>query len=214
MSFKIILADDHPLILAGIRSLITQSHIGCDIVAEAHQVSELLKTLQQHSCDLLITDFSMPGDERCDGLAMIQQLRREYPELPIIVLTQIHNAGILQSLAQSGVRGIILKKAVLNELTDAIRQIKTGQHYIGNSVNAVLAEAGLLHQPPAGSSPPGRTRWYACLPAACRSLRWRSTSIAASRPSAPRKRAPCCGSACKATAPCFTMQKRWDCNKG
>ena len=149
MSFKIILADDHPLILAGIRSLITQSHIGCDIVAEAHQVSELLKTLQQHSCDLLITDFSMPGDERCDGQAMIQQLRREYPELPIIVLTQIHNAGILQSLAQSGVSGIILKKAVLNELTDAIRQIKTGQHYTGNSVNAVLAEAGLLHQPPA-----------------------------------------------------------------
>ncbi|MNC55367.1 Transcriptional regulatory protein RcsB [compost metagenome] len=68
--------------------------------------------------------------------------------MPIIVLTQIHNAGILQSLIQSGVSGIILKKAVLNELTDAIRQIKTGQHYIGNSVNAVLAEAGLLHQPP------------------------------------------------------------------
>ncbi|WP_323919665.1 response regulator [Aeromonas caviae] len=149
MSFKIILADDHPLILAGIRSLITQSHIGCDIVAEAQQVSELLKTLQQHDCDLLITDFSMPGDKRCDGLAMIQQLRREYPELPIIVLTQIHNAGILQSLIQSGVSGIILKKAVLNELTDAIRQIKTGRHYIGNSVNTVLAEAGLLHQPPA-----------------------------------------------------------------
>ncbi|WCH26317.1 response regulator [Aeromonas salmonicida] len=149
MSFKIILADDHPLILAGIRSLITQSNIGCDIVAEAHQVSELLKALQQHACDLLLTDFSMPGDERSDGLAMIQQLRREYPELPIIVLTQIHNAGILQSLAQSGVSGIILKKAVLNELTDAIRQIKTGRHYIGNSVNAVLAEVGLLHQLPA-----------------------------------------------------------------
>ncbi|MFM1713826.1 response regulator [Aeromonas salmonicida] len=149
MSFKIILADDHPLILAGIRSLITQSNIGCDIVAEAHQVSELLKALQQHACDLLLTDFSMPGDERSDGLAMIQQLRREYPELPIIVLTQIHNAGILQSLAQSGVRGIILKKAVLNELTDAIRQIKTGRHYIGNSVNTVLAEVGLLHQLPA-----------------------------------------------------------------
>ena len=103
--------------------------------------------LQESHFDLLITDFSMPGDERCDGLAMIQQLRREYPELPIIVLTQIHNAGILQSLAQSGVRGIILKKAVLNELTDAIRQIKTGQHYIGNSVNAVLAEADRMGIP-------------------------------------------------------------------
>ncbi|MFM4703415.1 response regulator [Aeromonas bivalvium] len=149
MSFNIILADDHPLILAGIRSLITQAKMSCEIVAEAHQVSELLKALQQHDCDLLITDFSMPGDERRDGLAMIQQLRRDYPELPIIVLTQIHNAGILQSLIQAGVNGIILKKAVLHELTDAIRQIKTGQHYIGGSVNAVLAEAGLLHRPPA-----------------------------------------------------------------
>ncbi|MGB6187433.1 MAG: response regulator [Aeromonas molluscorum] len=149
MSFNIILADDHPLILAGIRSLITQAKMSCEIVAEAHQVSELLKALQQHDCDLLITDFSMPGDERRDGLAMIQQLRRDYPELPIIVLTQIHNAGILQSLIQAGVNGIILKKAVLHELIDAIRQIKTGQHYIGGSVNAVLAEAGLLHRPPA-----------------------------------------------------------------
>ena len=103
MSFKIILADDHPLILAGIRSLITQSHIGCDIVAEAHQVSELLKTLQQHSCDLLITDFSMPGDTLCDGMVMIHKVRRDYPTLPIIVLTQIQNSAIMQSLIQAGV---------------------------------------------------------------------------------------------------------------
>ncbi|UUI62029.1 response regulator transcription factor [Aeromonas salmonicida] len=102
MSFKIILADDHPLILTGIRSLIAHNQPGCEIVAEAHQVSELLNTLQQHSCDLLITDFSMPGDERSDGLTMIQQLKRDYPTLPIIVLTQIHNAGILQSLLQLG----------------------------------------------------------------------------------------------------------------
>ena len=77
MSFKIILADDHPLILTGIRSLIAHNQPGCEIVAEAHQVSELLNTLQQHNCDLLITDFSMPGDERSDGLTMIQQLKRD-----------------------------------------------------------------------------------------------------------------------------------------
>ncbi|MGL4349768.1 MAG: response regulator, partial [Plesiomonas shigelloides] len=58
MSFKIILADDHPLILTGIRSLIEQIQPHCEVIAEAHQVSDLLVLLQQHHCDLLITDFS------------------------------------------------------------------------------------------------------------------------------------------------------------
>lgn len=145
MSFKIILADDHPLILTGIRSLIEQITPHCEVVAEAYQVSDLLKLLQQHHCDLLITDFSMPGDTRSDGLVMIQQLRRDYPTLPIIVLTQIQNSGILQSLIQAGVNGLILKKSVINELADAIRQILLGHRYIGPAVKMLLANAGLAH---------------------------------------------------------------------
>ena len=146
MSFKIILADDHPLILTGIRSLIDQITPHCEVIAEAYQVSELLKSLQQHHCDLLITDFSMPGDIRCDGLVMIQQLRRDYPNLPIIVLTQIQNSAILQSLIQVGVNGLILKKSVINELADAIRQILLGHRYIGPAVKMLLADAGVSSQ--------------------------------------------------------------------
>lgn len=146
MSFKIILADDHPLILTGIRSLIDQITPHCEVIAEAYQVSELLKSLQQHHCDLLITDFSMPGDTRCDGLVMIQQLRRDYPNLPIIVLTQIQNSAILQSLIQVGVNGLILKKSVINELADAIRQILLGHRYIGPAVKRLLADAGVSSQ--------------------------------------------------------------------
>ncbi|XQW89659.1 response regulator [Aeromonas veronii] len=145
MSFKIILADDHPLIVTGIRSLIEQITPHCEVVAEAYQVSDLLNLLQQHHCDLLITDFSMPGDTRSDGMVMIQQLRRDYPTLPIIVLTQIQNSGILQSLIQSGVNGLILKKSVINELADAIRQILLGHRYIGPAVKMLLANAGLAH---------------------------------------------------------------------
>ncbi|MGN5128841.1 response regulator [Aeromonas hydrophila] len=145
MSFKIILADDHPLILTGIRSLIAQHQTGCEIVAEAHQVSELFKTLQQHHCDLLITDFSMPGDSRSDGLVMIENLKRSYPELSIIVLTQIQNAGILRALLQLGVTGILLKKSVISELSDAIRHVLSGQEYLGHSVKMLLAESGMTN---------------------------------------------------------------------
>lgn len=148
MSSKIILADDHPLILTGIRSLIAQHQTGCEIVAEAHQVSELFKTLQQHHCDILITDFSMPGDSRSDGLAMIQSLKRNYPQLSIIVLTQIQNAGILQNLLHIGVSGILLKKSVISELSDAINHVSAGKEYIGSSVKQLLAEDGLIHNSP------------------------------------------------------------------
>lgn len=146
MSFKIILADDHPLILTGIRSLIDQITPHCEVIAEAYQVSDLLNLLQQHHCDLLITDFSMPGDTRSDGLVMIQQLRRDYPNLPIIVLTQIQNSAILQSLIQAGVKGLILKKSVINELADAIRKILHGHHYIGPTVQMLLTSAGISGQ--------------------------------------------------------------------
>ncbi|WP_429192224.1 response regulator [Aeromonas veronii] len=146
MSFKIILADDHPLILTGIRSLIDQITPQCEVIAEAYQVSDLLNLLRQHHCDLLITDFSMPGDTRSDGLVMIQQLRRDYPNLPIIVLTQIQNSAILQSLIQAGVKGLILKKSVINELADAIRQILLGHRYIGPTVQMLLATAGISGQ--------------------------------------------------------------------
>ncbi|MBW3759377.1 response regulator [Aeromonas jandaei] len=146
MSFKIILADDHPLILTGIRSLIDQITPHCEVIAEAYQVSDLLNLLQQHHCDLLITDFSMPGDTRSDGMVMIQQLRRDYPNLPIIVLTQIQNSAILQSLIQAGVKGLILKKSVINELADAICQILLGHRYIGPTVRMLLASAGISGQ--------------------------------------------------------------------
>ena len=146
MSFKIILADDHPLILTGIRSLIDQITPHCEVIAEAYQVSDLLNLLQQHHCDLLITDFSMPGDTRSDGMVMIQQLRRDYPNLPIIVLTQIQNSAILQSLIQAGVKGLILKKSVINELADAIHQILLGHRYIGPTVRMLLASTGISEQ--------------------------------------------------------------------
>ncbi|WP_429188284.1 response regulator [Aeromonas veronii] len=145
MSFKIILADDHPLILTGIRSLIKQITPHCEVVAEAYQVSDLLNLLEQHHCDLLITDFNMPGDTRCDGMVMIQKLRRDYPNMPIIVLTQVQNNAILQSLIQAGINGLILKKSVVTELADAIRQILLGHRYIGPAVKVLLANAGLAH---------------------------------------------------------------------
>ncbi|EPC8365971.1 response regulator [Vibrio cholerae] len=138
MSFRIILADDHPLILTGLRSIIDKSKTIGEVIAEAHSVSELFICLEKHTCNLLITDLIMPSDDSNDGLIMFQRLRRIYPNLPIIVLTQIQNRAILRSLIKAGVNGLILKKSLSNELNDAIRQVSSGKIYIGTSIKSIL----------------------------------------------------------------------------
>ncbi|MFB2719640.1 response regulator [Shewanella xiamenensis] len=143
MAFKIILADDHPIILTGVRSLMAEMQPSCDIVAEANNVSELWCILEQHECDLLITDFSMPNDDNVDGMVMIKQLRRKYPNLPIIVLTQVHNLGVLQALMKIGVHGLLLKKSVIAELEKTVKKVLLGSVYIGETVRELLDGQGV-----------------------------------------------------------------------
>lgn len=77
------------------------------MVGEAESADKLLALLRETPADLLITDFSMPGGQAADGLDLIQRLRRDHPELPIIVLTMIANVGVHGTIIEAGVRGLI-----------------------------------------------------------------------------------------------------------
>jgi two-component system capsular synthesis response regulator RcsB len=85
----------------------------------------------------------MPNDDNVDGMAMIKQLRRKYPNLPIIVLTQVHNLGVLQALLQIGIQGLLLKKSVIAELEKTVKKVLLGSVYIGETVRELLNEQGI-----------------------------------------------------------------------
>ena len=100
MKKRVIVADDHPIIRAGVRMLLEDS-TDTEIVAEADSPEALLSTLRATPADLLITDFSMPSDQEVDGLALIRRIRRDFPDLPIIVLTMMSSAsgtGVRQAM--------------------------------------------------------------------------------------------------------------------
>lgn len=130
MSIRVILADDHPLVLAAVRNIVEEKHGFMNVVAEAHNGTELLLALAQHQCDMLITDLTMPGGDQLDGMPMIKKVRRNYPDLPIVLLTQMHNDAILHPLIKEGVNAIVLKKTVICELSNAIKLVLEGQSYI------------------------------------------------------------------------------------
>ena len=140
MTLRVVLADDHPIVLLGSRMLIEQG--GTTVVGEARNPQELLLILSSTECDVLVTDFAMPGEGHADGLAMLGLIRRKYPDLPIVVLTNMSNVGVLRSILGEGVRGIVEKGAEMGELPVAIRSAAKGTIYLSDKLRRNLEEQG------------------------------------------------------------------------
>lgn len=140
MTMRVIIADDHPIILAGVRMLLENSS-EIEVVAEADSPDTLLAALRQTPCDLLITDFSMPGGEAADGLGLLQRIRRDHPDLPIVVLTMIGNVGVHGAILEAGVRGLIDKASGMAEISLAIQAVAQGRNYISTTFRQGLLQS-------------------------------------------------------------------------
>ncbi|HBJ66706.1 response regulator [Alcaligenes nematophilus] len=126
---RVIIADDHPLILMGIRELLGRD-INLSVEAVAASPSELVEHLQKNQPDTIITDYSMPGDEQYgDGMRFISYLRRHFPDVKLIVLTMVSNPMIISSLYDAGVQGVVLKQDELSEVLVALHLLRQGVKY-------------------------------------------------------------------------------------
>lgn len=135
---NIMIADDHPIVLSGIKTLIEHRGHDFNVVAEATEVKTLLSQLKQYDIDILITDYSMPNSDYVDGIAMVKKIQRQHPLLKIIVLTQMANPALLNALIESGVSGLLLKKDILSDIHQVLTMVKSGQRYISQNINNLL----------------------------------------------------------------------------
>ncbi|TVT81287.1 response regulator [Pseudomonas sp. H3(2019)] len=138
---RVIIADDHPVVLIGLRMLIDLSRT-CVVVGEADGPDSLLSLLSTTRCDLLITDFSMPGNQQADGLTMLSMVRRRYPSMPIILVTMFANVATLRAAFAQGVMAIVAKGASATELPLAIRAVGEGQRFVSESLRTAMAQSG------------------------------------------------------------------------
>lgn len=116
---RVLIADDHPIVLMGIRQVLSQRP-DVSIVAEAKDPAALLAALAAQPCDAVITDFAMPGGSASDGLAMLAAIRAGYPAARIIVLTMLTNHALLQTIRDAGAFAVLSKRGGLEELPRAI----------------------------------------------------------------------------------------------
>jgi two-component system capsular synthesis response regulator RcsB len=110
-------------------------------VGEADGPDSLLSLLSTTPCDLLITDFSMPGNQQADGLKMLSTVRRHYASTPIILVTMFANVATLRVAFAQGVMAIVAKDASATELPLAIKSVGEGRRFISESLRTALAQA-------------------------------------------------------------------------
>jgi DNA-binding NarL/FixJ family response regulator len=138
---RILLADDHPLVLDGIRSLL-RGDPGLEIVGEARDGRTALRMALDLKPDIVVLDLSMPG---LNGVDVTRQLLRECPLCKVIVLTVHEDRSYFRKLIEVGAVGYVLKRSVSEDLRRAIHSVAAGGVYLDPSI-ASKAIDGIAHK--------------------------------------------------------------------
>lgn len=131
---KILLVDDHTILLDGVKSLLSQED-DLQVVGQAGSAEAALEFLKKQDVELIITDYSMPG---MDGLSLLNTVKRIAPNTKIILLSMHDEVHLVKEILKAGVNGYVLKKDTHKELLTAIRDVKHGKVYLSSDVNKLL----------------------------------------------------------------------------
>lgn len=132
---KVLLADDHGIVRAGLRRIVEDS-ADMEVVAEAADGKEAIRQARKQALDVVVVDISMPG---MDGLEVISQLRVYNPQLPIIVLTMHEEEQYVVRAFEAGAMGYITKRSAPEQLVEAIRKVHAGGRYLTDEAAELLA---------------------------------------------------------------------------
>lgn len=146
---KILLADDHAMLRAGLRALIS-AEPDLTVVGEAGNGDEAVRLTEQLHPDVVVMDISMPVK---DGLAATGEITQQMPETKVLVLTMHAEEQYLLRVLEAGGSGYVLKRSADRELMEAIRTVYRGEAFLYPSATRLLLQAyqrGEHPEPPAG----------------------------------------------------------------
>lgn len=134
MAIRILIADDHRILRAGLKSLLT-SDANLEVVGEATTGEEALQAVVRLRPDIVLMDIGMPGNE---GLEATREVIQSVPETRVLMLTMHEDSAMLQECLRAGASGYIIKRAAESELIDAIYAVNRGIIYVHPSLMRAL----------------------------------------------------------------------------
>jgi NarL family two-component system response regulator LiaR len=119
---RVLIADDHPLILAGIKRALEEDD-QFEVVAEARVGSQVLPLVSQTHPDLALLDLRMP---EMDGLACLDRIRKEHPKVKVVILSVSTDPEVVQTVLNHGAAAYVVKSVNPIDLSSALRQALEG----------------------------------------------------------------------------------------
>lgn len=133
---RIILADDHEMLRAGLKSLLDHEP-DFKVVAQAQDGEQLLEKLVSVKTDCVVMDLSMPN---LDGLATLKEIKKRFPKVKCLVLTMQKDQEHFKSAIANGASGYVLKDNAFDLLVMAIKMVMKGKSYISPAISELITE--------------------------------------------------------------------------
>lgn len=134
-SARILLADDHPLVLESIKQVLEPAF---SVVGMAHTGPEVLEAAKTLRPDVVLLDINMPG---LSGFETARQLKAALPTIKIIFVTMLSEAVSISEGFRAGATGYVLKQSVSDELHEAVKSVMANRRFLSTNINQEIREA-------------------------------------------------------------------------
>jgi len=129
MTIRILVVDDHPIVRQGLKTLL-EGHSGWEVIGEASDGAEALEKARELNPDVMVLDVTMP---RMNGLEACSLLRRQFPDLEILFVTQHDSPQMMRDALDAGARGYVVKSNAARDLLAAVEAVS--QHRVFTALN-------------------------------------------------------------------------------
>jgi DNA-binding NarL/FixJ family response regulator len=136
MKIRVLLADDHSVVRAGIKSL-AEGQGGITVVGEATDGQELIKLARTTPADVFVVDIEMPV---LSGIEAMEHLLKERPGSKVVILSMYRDRVLVERAFRAGARGYVLKESVAEDIVRAVQEVAQGKYWISPQISAYLVD--------------------------------------------------------------------------
>jgi len=133
---KILITDDHNLIIEGIKYSL-QNEKNIDVIATANSAKETMQRLADNEIDIILLDINLPDES---GLKLCLKIKQKYKHIQIIGLSNNSQLSFIKEMIQNGASGYLLKNVSNSELISAIEKVYSGKKYFSDDIQDLLIQ--------------------------------------------------------------------------